>query len=46
MPETGSKESGEVIAQLLMTMATLGMATVLFGLGIAAMRRKTYNIDD
>lgn len=49
MPCTGGGGlplTGEVVAQFLMSIATLGLATILMGLGIAALRRRPMNIDD
>ncbi len=49
MPCTGGGGlplTGEAVAQFLMAIATLGLATVLFGMGIAVVRRKNMTIDD
>jgi hypothetical protein len=46
MPVTGNAEDGKALAQLLFALATLGLGTVVFGLGVAAVRRKTSHIDD
>jgi hypothetical protein len=46
MPTTGNTDETKALAQLLFALATLGLGTVLFGLGVAAMRRMTSHTDD
>jgi hypothetical protein len=46
MPVKGNTQESKAIAQLLFALATLGLGTVLFGLGVAAIRRVTSHTDD